>query len=161
MVAEEIYNAVPDRNKKIINVREWTGQLEAEIYFIGYWVNCGTCSMEIIDLLSSLHSKKVALFGTCGLNNTDSYYRMLELLGLTWLPEDNRFLGSFFCQGRMPVEIRQKYEICRGRCSEETLSQLIRAYDDARIHPNRKDLLHANIFTSNIVKKCENLSDPG
>ena len=154
-IAEEIYKAIPDTRKEMINVRSFVGFHEAENYFIGYWANCGTCSMEIIDLLSSLHGKNVAIFGTCGLGNTDAYYKKLELAATTWLPSDNRVLGSYFCQGRMPVEFRQKYEAYRGRCSDEQLQIVIDAYDKAKAHPDRQDLLKANVFTCEMIKKIK------
>lgn len=155
-IAEEIYNAIPDSRKEIINVRSFAGLHEAENYFIGYWANCGTCSMEIIDLLSSLHGKNVAIFGTCGLGNTDAYYKKLELAATTWLPNDNQVLGSYFCQGRMPVEFRQKYEACRGKCSDEQLRIVIDAYDKAKSHPDRQDLLRAHVFASDVIKRINN-----
>lgn len=151
-IAEEIYNAIPSPRKELINVRSFAGLHDAENYFIGYWVNCGTCSMEIIDLLSSLHGKNVAIFGTCGLGNTEAYFKKLELAATTWLPNDNRFLGSYFCRGRMPVEFRQKYEDCRGKCPDEQLQLVIDAYDKAKSHPDKQDLLKANIFTNKMIE---------
>jgi len=153
MIAEEIYNAIPTDSKKLINVRQWNGDLKAQTYFIGYWVNRNTCSLEVIDFISSLHNKNVAFFGTCGLGNTESYYKKIENIGLTWLSSDNRFLGSYFCQGKMPVEIRQKYESCRGLCDKELLDKMIENYEEAKAHPNRQDLLRANVFTSDIIAK--------
>ena len=74
--------------------------------------------MEIIDLISSLHGKNVAFFGTCGLGDSYEYHKMLEQNARAWLAEDNNFLGSFFCLGKMPVEIRNRYESLRGNCGD-------------------------------------------
>ncbi|WP_026503588.1 flavodoxin family protein BilS [Butyrivibrio sp. NC3005] len=156
-IADEIYRTLPNFRKEILNIRQWNGQYDSETYFIGFWVNHGTCSLEIIDLLSSLHGKNIALFGTCGLGNTPEYYRKIEKSALTWLPDDNHFLGSYFCQGCMPQEIRQKYELCRGKCDETQLNLMIKAYEEAKFHPNRQDLLRANIFASEVITVADKI----
>ncbi|WP_035778632.1 flavodoxin family protein [Butyrivibrio sp. MC2013] len=152
-IAREIFNALPgsDNDKKIINVREWTGQLKAHTYFIGYWANCGTCSMEVIDLISSLHDSNVAFFGTCGLGGDENHYRKLEQAGLAWLSSDNHYLGSYFCQGRMVPDIREKYESYRCKITDEQYQALIDNYEKAKTHPDRQDLLRANVFASDIA----------
>ncbi|MBQ4417470.1 MAG: flavodoxin, partial [Butyrivibrio sp.] len=66
-VAQEIFSAIRSEDKEIVDIRSFNGRLDADVYFIGYWVNHLTCSIEIMDLLSSLHGKHVALFATCGL----------------------------------------------------------------------------------------------
>ena len=54
LLAEEIYYYLPDSmgTKDIVNIRSWNGTLFAENYFIGFWINRGSCSLEIIDLIS-------------------------------------------------------------------------------------------------------------
>lgn len=38
-----------------------------DIYFIGFWTDRGSASVEVLDYLGSLQGKKIALFGTCGM----------------------------------------------------------------------------------------------
>lgn len=158
MIAEEIYNALPTSSKKLVNVRSWNGANDAGTYFIGFWANRGTCSLEIIDLLSSLHGKNVAFFGTCGMGNTDSYYQKIESSALVWLNEDNTFLGSYFCQGKMPMAVKDKYISLRDRCDPQQIAAMIRNFDEALTHPDRHDLLKANVFVDDVYRKLQKKS---
>jgi flavodoxin len=153
MIANEIYDAIRDRSKEMINVRQWNGTHEAENYFIGFWANRGSCSLEIIDLLSSLHHKNIALFGTCGMGNSDRYYQQIARTASAWIAPDNQYLGSYFCQGKMPMQIRNKYEQCRGKCDDAQIDEMIRNFDEALLHPDKQDLLRANVFTDQMLRK--------
>ncbi len=156
LLAEEIYNSIsgPRGEKKLVDVHSWNGTLDAENYYIGFWANRGSCSLEIIDLISSLHEKNVAFFGTCGLGNTKDYYKKLEQNIKVWLSDDNYFLGSFFCQGKMPPEIRDKYESYRGQCDDSKLDLMLSFYDAALDHPNNQDLLMAHLFAEDAGRKA-------
>ena len=152
-IADEIFYALPSDSKEEINIRSWNGKHDAETYFIGYWINRGTCSLEIIDLISSLHKKNVAFFGTCGMGNDQDYYRQMEQIGTLWLHDDNRFLGSYFCQGSMPYQIREKYEQLRGKVDDDRLDRMIAMFDEGQRHPDKHDLLKANVFTDTAIRK--------
>lgn len=153
MIADEIYSAIHDSDKELLNVRQWNGTHVAETYFIGFWANRGSCSLEIIDLLSSLHDKNVALFGTCGMGTSAEYYRSLESTVAAWLSSDNNLLGWYLCQGKMPMQVRDKYESCRGRMPDDKLDCMIKNFDEALKHPDKQDLLRANVFTDEMIKK--------
>lgn len=159
MLAEEVYKALPSSmgEKAIVAVHQWNGQLDAENYFIGFWVNRGSCSLEIIDILSSLHHRNIALFATCGMGNTQKYYDNLDQNARVWISEDNNIVGSYFCQGKMPLEIRHKYESYRGQCDDAKIDRMLRIYDDALTHPNQLDLLKASNFVDECLKKISSL----
>ncbi len=158
MLAKEIHNAIncPKDEKELVDIRSWNGTLDAELYFIGFWINRGSCSLEIIDLISSLHGKNVAFFGTCGLGDSYEYHKMLEQNARAWLAEDNNFLGSFFCLGKMPVEIRNRYESLRGNCGDVQIDLMLSMLDDAASHPDNQDLLKVRLFTDEMLIKAEN-----
>ena len=113
-VAKEIYSAIHSEEKELLQIRNWNGQSDGDIYFIGFWVNHSSCSIEIMDLLLSLHGKTVALFGTCGMGDSPAYHKLLENQILAFLPSDNRYMGAYFCRGKMSPEIRQSYDRFRG-----------------------------------------------
>ena len=158
-IAEEIYNALPSSmgEKEIVDVRAWNGTLDAENYFIGFWANRGSSSLEIIDILSSLHHRNIALFGTCGMGSSNKYYSSLEQNALVWIAEDNNFLGSYFCQGRMQNSIREKYESYRGICDDNKIDLMLSFFDDAKSHPDRNDLLKAHLFVEKCLSKIPQL----
>ena len=159
-IAEEIFSAIRVENKSIIDIRSFDGTLDADVWFVGFWVNHSTCSLEIIDLLSSLHGKHVALFATCGLSGSGDYYRRIETNVHAFLPEDNNYLGAFFCRGKMPSEIRKRYEEARGTfrdtekdaACDDVLARMIDSFDEALSHPDKQDLLKANLFVDEVFK---------
>ena len=159
-LAEEIHGAIRSEEKTLIDVRSFDGTLDADVLFVGFWVNHLTCSLEIIDLLSSLHGKHVALFATCGLGDTHDYYKRIEHNVHAFLPEDNNYLGAYFCRGKMPSEIRRRYEEARGTFRgtekdavyDDVLARMIASFDDALTHPDKQDLAKAGVFVNNIFK---------
>ncbi len=158
-IADEIFYALPSDSKEEINVRSWNGRHDAETYFIGFWVNRGTCSLEIIDLISSLHKKNVAFFGTCGLGNDTEYYKAVENSATVWLADDNNYIGSYFCQGSMPPLIREKYETYRDKLGDSAFNRMMAIIDEGQKHPNKQDLLKANVFTDTAVHKIQDPDD--
>ena len=149
-LAEEIYIAIPGKDKEIVDVRSWNGKLDAENYYVGFWANRGSCSLEIIDILSSLRFKNVALFGTCGMGNSKNYYDSLEQNVKVWLSDDNNYLGAYMCRGKMQHSILEKYESYRGKLDDNKLDLMISYYEDSLSHPDNQDFLKAHIF----VEKC-------
>ena len=158
MLAKEIYNAIncPKDDKGLVDIRAWNGTLDAELYFIGFWINRGSCSLEIIDLISSLHGKNVAFFGTCGLGDSYEYHKMLEQNARAWLADDNNYLGAYFCLGKMRREIREKYEDMRGKCADYQIDSMLERFDNSAEHPDNQDLLQVRLFTDEILVKAEN-----
>ena len=152
-IADEIFYALPSDSKEEINVRSWNGRHDAETYFIGFWVNRGTCSLEVIDLITSLHNKNVAFFGTCGMGNDQAYYKQVESIATVWLADDNRFLGSYFCQGSMPATIRERYEELRPKLGDSAVDRMIAIFDEGTRHPDKQDLLKANVFTDTAIHR--------
>jgi hypothetical protein len=158
-LAEVIFDALPLSmgDKAIVDVRSWNGRMDAENYFIGFWINRGSCNLEIIDLLSSLSRRNIAIFGTCGMGGNSSYYQMLEQNTRVWISDSNNFIGSYFCLGRMQECIRQKYESYRGICDDHKLDLMLEYYDNALSHPDTGDFLKAHLFTESCVSKIQAL----
>lgn len=152
-IADEIFYALPSDSKEELSIRSWNGRHDAETYFIGYWVNRGTCSLEIIDLITSLHGKNIGFFGTCGMGNDSAYYSSMENIGKVWLPSDNVFLGSFFCQGAMPVAIRERYESMRAKYGDEKIDRMIAIFDEGQKHPDKQDLLKAHVYADTAIHR--------
>ena len=90
-VATEIFSALPGMSKDMQSIDEYRGK-EADTFFIGFWVNRGTCDISVIDAMSELHGRKIALFGTCGMSSDAQYYRDIEKIVNIW--------ECFFVRGR-------------------------------------------------------------
>lgn len=154
MIAKQIFAAIPGDLKDMQTVEEYSGK-QADTFFVGFWTDKGTCDMSVIDLLSELHGKNIALFGTCGTSADPDYYRSVEQQVKVWIPEDNHYLGFFMCQGKMPMRVRNKYEMMMERCREPLQKEaFLKKFDEALLHPDSKDLDRAAVFAVQMLDRA-------
>ncbi len=152
-IAKEIFSVLPGMSKDMQNIEEYRGK-EADTFFIGFWTNRGTCDMSVIDLISELHGKKIVLFGTCGLGADSSYYKAIEQQVSVWVPDDSEYLGTFMCQGKMPMQFREKYEISMEDAKQEAWRRkILQNFDEALFHPNETDFENVRAFVKQIIEK--------
>ncbi|MEG1290705.1 MAG: flavodoxin family protein, partial [Lachnospiraceae bacterium] len=145
-LATEIFTAIPGMSKDMQNISEYHGK-DADVFFIGFWTNRGSCDMSVIDMMSELHGKKIALFGTCGFGGDEEYYKTIEQKVSVWIPDDCEYMGSFMCQGKMPMQVREKYEISMSDSKQEACrKKMLQNFDEALLHPNENDLEEAKAF---------------
>ena len=150
-VAKKIFEVLPGNEKDIQRFETGMNTTDADIYFIGFWINRGTCSMDLIDYISELHGKKVVLFGTCGMASDDAYYKKLMDEVEVWLPEDSACIGRFMCQGKMPMTVREKYQAMLGSGNDEQVQHMIRNFDTALTHPDQEDMRQIEKFIKNLI----------
>ncbi len=113
--------------------------MAASVMFVGFWTNMGTCDPSIALFLQSLHGKQVFLFGTAGFSGSQEYLdKIIAEVGKN-LPSDNKILGSFMCQGKMPAAVREKYESMKAQ-DPSKMQEKIRNFVLALSHPNKEDL---------------------
>ena len=108
-IAQAIFSAIPGKNKDIARFAGQTDYDMGDIYFIGFWTDRGSASVEVLDYLGSLQGKKIALFGTCGMGESIEYYRKIEERIKVFIEDGNQYMGCFLCQGKMPMQVREKY----------------------------------------------------
>ncbi len=149
-IATEIFAAIPDPEKDLQNIQDWHHDLSADTFFVGFWNNRGSCPLEIINLLSELHGKRIALFGTCGLGNDPQYFHSIESNVKVWIPDDNTYLGCFMCQGKMPMKVRSRYESMRNEGNASKVDFLLHNFDEALLHPDDKDVADAKNFVKKV-----------
>lgn len=156
-LATEMFAALPGMSKDLISLDELQSLPDADTYFIGFCVHYGTCSIEIGNVLSSLSGKNVALFGTCGIGNCADYFKSIENSANIWLEDDNHYLGAYFCQGKMPLKIRQKFEhMIRERdCDADKIKAQLQNFDEAMIHPSQDDLHQAAEFAQQCIQSIQ------
>ena len=152
-LAAAIFSNLPGNSKDLIDITTDKPIPEARVYFIGFWVNRGTCSMEVSDFLNDLSGKSIALFGTCGMGDSPDYYKTIESSVSAWIENDNDYLGAFICQGKMPRRVREKYEAMRNEENAEQMDRYIRNFDEALTHPDTLDIEHAKVFTQKCLRK--------
>lgn len=57
-----------------------------------------------------------------------------------FIPEDCEYLGGFLCQGKMPIQVRKRYEAMRNTSNTQQVEMLLHNFDEALLHPDRQDL---------------------
>ena len=103
---------------------------------------------------SHLNGKKIALFGTCGMGNDPAYYQKVIDRVKTWIPEDNEYMDAFLCQGKMPIQVRRRYEeMAKSGQNTEQIQAMIRNFDRAMLHPDRADEAAAADFVVQVWKR--------
>ena len=128
---------------------------EAELVFAGSWTDKGTCAPELREFLRALHGRRVVLFGTAGFGLSESYFASLGDRFKGEIPADNRVVDAWFCPGRMPPEVRERYEAqLKERPGDRRLENMLQAYDHALTHPDGADLERARAFARTMVEKA-------
>ena len=150
-VAAAIFSALPEGSRDLIDIDSGKPIPEASTYFIGFCVHRGSCCIEVSDLLSSLENKNIALFGTCGMGRSAEYYSLIEKNVSAWINSSCRYLGCYICQGKMPMQVRQKYENMRTSENAPQVDGFIRNFDCAMTHPDREDRKKAQEFALSCI----------
>ena len=128
-IAQAIFSAIPGKNKDIARFAGQTDYDMGDIYFIGFWTDRGSASVEVLDYLGSLQGKKIALFGTCGMGESIEYYRKIEERIKVFIEDGNQYLGCFLCQGKMPMQVREKYLKMRCPGNEGQIQKMLQNFD--------------------------------
>ena len=115
--------------------------IDADLYIVGSWTNKGNASDEIIKFLSSLKNKKIIYFGTAGYKKDEAYYNTLFNRIKGNIDESNTILGYFYCQGKMPMQVKTRYEkMLEENPGDSRLKLSIENFDRALSHPNDEDI---------------------
>lgn len=125
----------------------------ADIYFIGSWTNKGNASDDIIEFVKKIKNKKIAYFGTAGYGGSESYYQTLFERIKIYIDSSNKILGHFYCQGKMPIQVRKRYEKLITEHPDDTnLKVNIKNFDEALTHPDNVDLDNVRKWVNSILK---------
>lgn len=124
---------------------------EADIYFVGSWTDKGNCSKKISEFLNTLSHKKIAYFGTAGFGGSQAYYDNLWQRVQSKIPVSNDILGHYFCQGKMPMRVRERYvQLMTENPEDKNLVVSLQNFDEALNHPNDEDFKHLDEWLSEL-----------
>lgn len=113
---------------------------EADVVFVGFWCDRGSCSAAVQHFLQGLAGKRVFLFGTCGFGESDEYFAQILDRVRTYLPADARYIGGAMCQGKMGMGVKRRYEGMLEKDPENAQARmLIDNWNKAQSHPNEDD----------------------
>lgn len=114
---------------------------EADVVFVGFWCDKGSCSPAVQHFLQGLAGKRVFLFGTCGFGESDEYFEQILDRVRTYLPADARYIGGAMCQGKMGMGVKRRYEGMLEKDPENAQARmLIDNWNKAQSHPNEDDV---------------------
>lgn len=114
---------------------------DADVVFVGFWCDKGSCSPAVQHFLQGLVGKRVFLFGTCGFGESDEYFAQILERVRAYLPVDARFIGGAMCQGKMGMGVKRRYEGMLEKDPENAQARmLIDNWSKAQSHPNEDDV---------------------
>lgn len=114
---------------------------EADVVFVGFWCDKGSCSTAVQHFLQGLAGKRVFLFGTCGFGESDEYFAQILDRVRTYLPADAQYIGGAMCQGKMGMGVKRRYEGMLEKDPENAQAlMLIDNWNKAQSHPNEDDV---------------------
>ncbi|MDY4167217.1 MAG: flavodoxin family protein [Fournierella sp.] len=118
-----------------------TAALQADVLFVGFWTDKGSCDAKVAELLKQTGGKTVYLFGTAGFGQSQQYFDQILARVRENLPAGAVYGGGYMCQGRMPQAVRSRYEAMQAKEPENTrYKMLIENFDEALAHPDTNDL---------------------
>lgn len=113
---------------------------EADVVFVGFWCDKGSCSPAVQHFLQGLVGKRVFLFGTCGFGESDEYFAQILDRVRAYLPADAQYIGGAMCQGKMGMGVKRRYEGMLEKDPENAQAlMLIDNWNKAQSHPNEDD----------------------
>ena len=115
--------------------------LSAPLRYVGFWTDRGTCDGDTAAFLKALTGQKIFLFGTAGFGVSQDYFDKILNRTEENLPETVQVFGSFLCQGKMAMSVRQRYEaLQQSPTPRPNIWMLIENFDKALSHPDQDDL---------------------
>lgn len=151
IIAEAINEEL--QNENIVYFGNATEEIpDADIYFIGSWTDKGSATEDIIEVLKKIKNKKIAYFGTAGFGGSEEYFKMLFERVKPNIDSSNEILGYFYCQGKMPMQVRTRYEQMLDKNPEDSKIKLsIENFDKALSHPDDSDINDTKNWARNML----------
>lgn len=150
LVAEAIKEVIPEN--ELVYFGEPRENISADLYVVGSWTDKGMCAREITEFLKGIKNSEIAYFGTCGFGGSEDYYNNLFTRIKTNISDSNKILGKFFCQGKMPMAVRDRYvNLITEHPDDKKLKVSIDNFDKALSHPDEVDLKNAKNWIKSIL----------
>lgn len=128
--------------------------LAADRLYIGFWTDKGTCDADTTAFLKTVRKKEVFLFGTAGFGGDQSYFDKILKKVQGHLNGDVKVIGSYMCQGKMPISVRDRYEkMAKAPIHMPNIEKMIENFDAALSHPDASDLKRLESDVRSVVEK--------
>ena len=127
--------------------------IDADMFIVGSWTDKGTCSKKIANFLEGLKNKNIAYFGTSGYGGSTDYFKTIYSRVEQHIDHSNTMYGYFFCQGKMPMSVRDRYvKMITENPEDSDLKVSIANFDEALLHPNEKDIVNVRHWAKGLFE---------
>ena len=109
----------------------------------------GSGSFRLRRIMVWLHPEEYA--DSWGYQTIQALYAIGS--GGFFIEDGNQYLGCFLCQGKMPMQVREKYLKMRHLGNEEQVQKMLQNFDKALLHPDWKDMENAQKFVHRIYSR--------
>lgn len=151
LIAEAIKEEL--KKEEIVYIGSPEEYIDADFIFLGSWTDKGMCCKEITDFCQMLSNKQIAYFGTAGFGGSEEYYESLYNRVKEIIPSNNTVVDYFFCQGKMPMAIRDRYvNLITEHPDDANLKVSIENFDKALSHPDTKDLENVKLWARKLIQ---------
>ena len=135
-LARTIREALPERNCIYYGGPD-AKALEADMIYLGFWTDKGSCDESCAEFIKSLSCQKLFLFGTAGFGGAPAYFEQILDRVKSKLGSGVTVLGSYMCQGKMPMSVRERYMQME---ESPRRTAMLENFDAALSHPDAEDL---------------------
>ena len=150
-LAKEIKKEYPKVTLEKVNSNMIENIPESDIYYIGTPIIKGMCTNKIKELLEKLENKKIFLFVTAGFGGSEEYFDRLKERIIGVIPKSNEILGTFFCQGKMRNQVKDRYiELIKENPNDKNLKVSLENFEQAKTHPDKIDI-------ENLIKEIKKI----
>ncbi|MEG0169355.1 flavodoxin family protein BilS [Anaerorhabdus sp.] len=137
---ELLANIIKENIENLVYCGQPESGIDADVYFVGSWVDKGSFDTSILDFLKTLKNTKIFLFGTAGFQSSKPYYDRILGSVKESIDSSNEIIGEYMCQGKMPMAVKQKYETMDLSNAKFNVAGFIDNFNKALSHPDTNDL---------------------
>lgn len=140
------YSVIPynDTNKEAI--------ADAGIVILCFWCRRSSVDPKTQKIIDTLHGKKIIAFGTMGAYPDSKYGDHVKENVRTLIEADNKCLGVFLCQGKIPPERTERRRKLPPDSPHYLDDEGYQRHLESRKHPDERDIADAGAFLRQILK---------
>ena len=136
-LAEQLAAALPGVPCGPVGTADVSG---ADLVFLGFWTDKGSCSEALRAFLPALAGKRVFLFGTAGFGGSPEYFGQIITRVSGLLPGAGTGGDWSVSEGRRGGAARRRYQaMAADPATAEKGKALLENFERASAHPNQKD----------------------
>ena len=140
-LAETIYKILPRNGCDYYCAADKIDYELSDVIYIGFWTEKGFADSLTIVFFNQLKKQKIFFFCTACFGAMVKFFKNIINNVKRKIDSSNIIIGTFMCQGKMPLSVRARYEKMKQQNNLSiNVDNLITNFDKALSHPNEKDL---------------------